>query len=490
MLLASVQLDQGRVREAAEQALIASRVPGQTVEAAATAALCLIRVGEMLAARDCLAAIGTVGSRLADNQLIALAHAYQLLGGHPASLDLLDRAAAQGYDAPDFRLFHGLELQYNGRLDDARRCLQDCLSLDGVSGRACLALARLARATPASNHLDSIRAQRVRAKPGSEEQAAFEFAAFEERHQLRDYAAAFAALERGNAIMHARTASGNGREDDCFDALARMTDVPFMDSSGTPTPAGPCPIFIVGMPRSGTTLLERMLGNHPDVASTGERPDFPRQLRWVANVDGNDVIDASLIERLRELDYLEVGRRYLQQTQWRASGKPFFVDKLPHNYVLLGMLHRALPMAPILHLVRDPMDVCFSNYRVLLGDNYPYCYDFHDLAIRYVRYRHLMRHWHSVMPGVVMDVPLADLVRSPEPTLTRIFAHCGLRPTAGCSDITRNHTAVATLSSAQVREPVHTHDTPAWRHYEKPLAPLQALLRNAGVIDVVDHGKK
>lgn len=481
MLLASVYLDASRVREAAEQATAASTLLPDNAEAVATAVHCLLRVGEMVAARDCLAHFDAANKTLSGSELVSLAHAYQMLGDHPAGLALMDRARAQGYDNPDFRYFHALQMQFNGRVEDARRRLEGCLQLGPTFGRASLALARMSKQTLRSNHLDYIRAQLKHVERGSEDHAAFEFAQYKELEDLGRYDEAFVALDRGNSIMFARHASDTGREDDLFGQVERQVTADFIRRPGTAI-NGPVPIFVVGMPRSGTTLLDRLLDNHPDVSSTGERTDFPRQLRWTANLHGDALIDPKLFQRFPDLDYTELGRRYLEQTQWRAQGSPFYVDKLPPNYMLLGLIHRALPRAPILHLVRDPMDVCFSNYRALFGNSYLYSYQTDALAIHYIRYRKLMEHWRQVMPSVIFDVDYGRLVTQPEEMLSAVFAHCRLRQVSGCSDLTCNTTAVNTLSSAQIREPIHVRNLGAWRRYERQLSPLHATLRRAGLI--------
>jgi tetratricopeptide (TPR) repeat protein len=481
MLLASVYLDEGRVREAAAQAVAASSMLPDDADAVATEVHCLLRVGEMTAARDCLARFGARNRALDGRQLTVLAHVYQMLGDNPVGLELMDRAQALGYDSPDFRYFHAMQMQFNGRIADARRRMEDCLRLGPTFGRASLSLARMSRQTIDSNHLDYIRAQLRAVEQGSEDHAAFEFAQYKELEDLGHYEDAFAALERGNTIMYARMSHDVDREGELFEGIERCVTSDFMRGPGAAT-EGPLPIFIAGLPRSGTTLLDRILDNHPDVVSAGERIDFPRQLRWAANLHGNELIDKKLLERLPDIDYVELGSRYLEQTQWRAPGNLFFVDKLPANYLLLGLIRRALPQAPILHMVRGPMDVCFSNYKAMFGESYPYSYRLDALAAHYIRYRALMQHWHDAAPGCLLDISYAELVRDPEACLTKVFAHCGLRQVSGCSDLSRNTTAVNTLSSAQIREPIHTRTLGEWRRYERQLAPLYVTLRSAGLV--------
>lgn len=479
MLLASVFMSEGRVREAADQAIEASRQLPDDADAVVATGHCLLRIGEVVAARDCLERFDALNKNLEGDKLTAIAHVYQMLGDHPTALALMDRAQASGYDNPDFRYFHGLQLQFNGRIEEALREMEGCLKLGPTFGRASLTLARARRQTPDDNHLEFIRSKLLTVEPGSEDHAAFEFAQYKELEDLGRYDEAFAALERGNAIKYARQQYDPSRESALFDAIIERTGVEFLRSAASQATAadeGPMPIFVVGLPRSGTTLLDRILDNHPDVRSTGERIDFPRQLRWAANRHGNEVIDAKLLERLPDIDYAELGRRYLAQTRWRAGGMAYYVDKLPPNYMVLGFIHRALPRAPILHMVRDPMDVCFSNYRALFGDSYAYSYELRALASHYRGYRKLMRHWHASMPGRIFDVDYGELVRKPDEAIAAILAHCGLRHVPGCGDLTRNDSAVNTLSSTQVREPIHTRALGEWRRYARQLEPLRSAL--------------
>lgn len=481
MLLASIHLNDRHVRDASTQALLASRsVPDTDVEAVAAAAQCLLRCGEMVAARNLLARCDFQSKPLDGPYLRLLARVHQKLGDNPSALGLMERAFALGHDNPDLRYFHGLQLQFHGQFGAARGEMQQCLRLLPTHGRAALALARLGKRQPDAQRAAFVRAQLGAVAQGTEEHAAFEFAQFEERESLQEPGAAFAALDRGNAIMHRRLAGAARLDGELVDGVRRVATRAFTRGPGLPQAEGPVPIFVVGLPRSGTTVLDRMLDNHPDVVSAGERTDFPLQLRWCADLHGDQPLDALLLERIPDLDYAELGRRYLGQTQWRACGKAYYVDKLPPNYLLVGLIRRALPFAPILHMVRDPMSVCFSNYKTLFGSSYAHSYDLREMAEHHALYSRLMSHWREVIPEGLLDVPYAQLVAEPEAMLARIFHFCGLRAVAGCSDLTRNHTTVATMSCIQAREPLDARGIDEWRRYRTQLEPLRRNLRLAG----------
>jgi hypothetical protein len=271
--------------------------------------------------------------------------------------------------------------------------------------------------------------------------------------------------------MYARQQHDPGHAWRLFDSLINRCTPEFLQA-GDVVHDGPQPIFIIGMPRSGTTLLERVLSNHSQVTSAGELSEFGLQLRWVA--DHRITLDERIVQRLPDLDYAQIGRRYLEQTQWRAQDARFFIDKMPRNWMVAGLIRRALPQARILNLVRDPMDVCFSNFRTLvMGDLLPWGYDLHALAEHYLQYRRVLDHWHAAMPGQIFDVSYSELTRDPEAMTRKVLAYCGLEWEAGCVDVTRNKAAVATLSLSQVREPIHTRFFEEWRNYEQQLQPLR-----------------
>lgn len=474
LLLAGVSLATGSVRGAVAHLQQAAASLPDDIDAIGRVAQALSRIGETRAAHACLAHPEI--ARSADARaLLMLAHVSQGLGQHAGALALMERARGLGLDGADFRYFHALQLQFNGRIAEAEAGMESCLAMGPTFGRASLTLARVRRQTAASNHVGFIRSRLATVEPGSEDHAAFEFALHKELDDLGRYEEAWHALQRGNGVMQRRLGHDPSSERAIFDALIDRFDVETVAEQQA-APEGPIPIFIVGMPRSGTTLLERILGNHSMVMPTGELADFPRQLRWTADLHGHALVDLPLLDACERLDFALLGRRYLEQTQWRAQGRRFYVDKLPPNFMLIGFIRRALPHARILHMIREPLDVCFSNYRALFGDAYAYSYGLESLGHHHRQYRRLMRHWHRTLPGFVLDIDYDELVRDTGSAARRLLEFCGLPYEAACLDTTRNESPVATLSSAQVRMPIHQRSLGEWRRYERQLQPLRQVL--------------
>jgi len=483
LLLSSVHLAQGHPRAAAEEMLAAARVLPSDPAALARVAQALRTLGETNAARAVLAHPLLAQAR-DPRALLAAAHVHQELGEHERALLLMDRALALGMDNPAVRYFRALQLQFHGRLAEAQSEAELCLRMGPTFGRASTMLARLRPATPERNQLEFIARRLGEVERGSEDEAAFEFARYVELETLGRDEEAWTALARGNELMHARlrvSPAARVDEEALLAAIVAKAIAEFLrpvaDKEPPASTAHPQPVFIVGMPRSGTTLLENRLGRHAQIASARELIEFNKQWRQVADVHGHAVIDEALVAA--DCDFAEVGRRYLEQTRWRARGKAWYIDKLPPNFWLAGFIHKALPQAKILHMQRAPMELCFSNFRALFGDSYAYSYDIDTLAAHHARYRRLMAHWRAAMPGAVHDVDYAALVAQPEATLRAALAHIGLEFDPALLDSAVDAGPVATLSSAQVRGPLSDRRRLDWQRYALQLEGLRTRAQGA-----------
>ena len=469
--LASLLLRAGRYRDADAATQHAARLspalPAELVELGKRLAY-FNRAAQMRAvARQRLQAPSWSAGAEAD-----FAALLSMLGEQEMALALIERAARSGVDPA--MLYNRSQLHlYGGRMDAAEADLRHCLQLAPTMAKAYWALSKLPgpRKDPAS--LAAL--ERAASAAADDGDVAFlQFALFNHLDALDRVEPAWAALARGCAAKRRRLRYEPRDSAGMFKALEQLG--PWTGAAASADLDGPTPIFIVGMHRSGTTLVERMLGNHPKVAEGGELYDFPAGLRMALDRHFNGPSDAEAARRADGIDFAALGRDYIERVRWRAAGRPFLVDKLPSNFLNIGFLHRALPGARVIHMRRGAMDTCFSNLKELFSAACPYSYDQGELADFYLGYRGLMAHWHGVAPGYVLDVEYEALARDPEAGARRILAFCGLDFDPACLDPGGNIRPVNTASSAQVREPIHTRSIAAWRRYEPWLGPLQARL--------------
>jgi tetratricopeptide (TPR) repeat protein len=488
MALADVILRRGRMRAATRQLLQAVSLLPNDASLIVQLAWRLEANGEIQGARACLAHLGRAPDPPAE-VLSEQAHLCWALGEISEARALMDRAMALGADTGSEYYLNAMLYQFLGKVAEAEAVLLACLQRWPNHGDAAVILANLRKQTPEANHLDLFRKSLGRISTEGTDarekfaRAEFESAIFKVYDDCGRRDEAWRALARSNALMHEINPYDAQGEVALTDALVGIPDSVAAAATNVAMEFdGPMPIFIVGMPRSGSTLLDQMLSSHSDVISAGEILDFQRQFHWVADIaprSAQGMLKA--IERSTDMDFAELGARYLQQTQWRAHGHRFYIDKLPINIRMVPFIRRALPRASILHLARDPMDVCYSNLKVMFGKASPYCYDQQALAHYYGQYVRLTDHWRASVPGAMLDVSYADLVNEPEATMRRVLRHCGLAMEESCLHPERNPAPVTTPSSVQVREPVHSRNLGQWRRYAKQLEPLQLAIAEQGI---------
>jgi hypothetical protein len=184
-----------------------------------------------------------------------------------------------------------------------------------------------------------------------------------------------------------------------------------------------------------------------------------------------------------QMDYAELGQRYLRQAADMAQGKPIFIDKLPFNFIYAGLIKKALPQARIIHLVRDPLDTCFAVYKTLFNQVYSFSYQLDELADYFIEYKKLMAHWHQVLPGQILDVHYEQMVAEPEAQAKRILQWCDLPWQDDLLQFHQAKSASTTASAAQVRQPIHKKSVQKWRAFADELAPVRQRLFAAGLID-------
>lgn len=246
------------------------------------------------------------------------------------------------------------------------------------------------------------------------------------------------------------------------------------DNAGHGCP-NPAPIFIVGMPRSGSTLIEQILASHSQVEGTAELPEVGRVIGMIsARSPEEDYPEATAW--LKPRDWQELGEAYLERTQRHRHGLPYFTDKMPNNFPSVGLIHLMLPNAKIIDARRHPLDSCFGSFKQHFAYGQTFSYDLVEIADYYREYRRMMRHWQEVLPGRVLEVRYEDMVRDQEGQTHRLLEHCGLDFEEACLRFYETERPVRTASSEQVRRPIYESSLNHWRHFREELAPLAELL--------------
>ena len=368
-----------------------------------------------------------------------------------------------------------------GRTDEAERALKKCLSLDECHWPAHYSLAHLGHSGQAREHIAQIEAVLPRAEGNLGAEMPLRVAWSREHENLGEYAQAFEQLAKGKQLGKQAVQYDFSRDENLFSAITQAFHKPLARVNGFDSSE---PIFIVGMPRSGTTLVERIISSHSGVCQIGEPINFGLAMKRLSGSRTRSLLDPETVAGLKQVDWHALGKLYVDSTRPTTGHTPHFIDKLPHNFLNLGHIARALPNAAIICLHRHPMDTCLGNFRELftLGSPYwDYSFDILDIGRYYLQFRKLMAHWTALFPGRILEVQYEDLVRNQEPLTRELLAHCKLEWEDSCLHFENNPLPVASASSTQVRSGMHQRNMGRWKKYRSQLAELEALLASEGV---------
>ncbi len=403
-------------------------------------------------------------------------------GAHDEAVAPFRQAVARDPRTPVYWYNLGAAEQFVGRLAEAAAAYRQALLLDPGFFKALSALSEMDTVALVAEESLAIEAALARddLTPDDELRLCHALARLHER--ARRPAAAMLALARGKRRKRASLDRRPDEDGALFEAVVRTCTAGFCQAGGGFDSAEP--LFIVGMPRSGTTLVERIVSSHPDVTSAGELMNFSLVVKRAAATPSNRVLDTTTIEAAAGLDFAEVGRAYLESTRPQTGGTRHFIDKMPLNFLYAGLIHRALPRARIVCVKRGAADTCLSNYRQLFATGfsyYDYAYDLVDTARYVAGFERLTQHWSRVLGDAWLEVRYEDVVADLEGQARRLLAFCGLSWDAACVDFQHNASPVATASSVQVRSPLYATSIGRWQQYRPQLDPALTLLAEHGI---------
>ena len=357
-----------------------------------------------------------------------------------------------------------------GRVDEARQTVERVLALDARNADGYGILSSLKRFAPNDPHLAAM--ENIAADAGSsavDDQIKLHFALGKAYADAGDHALAFRHLRQGNALKRGQVGYDEPATIESLDHIATVFTPALMQAkAGHGDPSGR-PIFIVGMMRSGTTLIEQILSSHPQVHGAGERSDFKLAVEKVVG----PLAYPDLVPALSPSQLDEIGAAYVAGLAEQTKGALRFTDKMPPNFSYVGLIRLALPNARIIHARRDPVDTCLSSFSILFQQPLGYVYDLGELGRFYRAYDRVMEHWRRVLPAdAMLEVQYEDVVADMESQARRILAYCGLPWDDACLAFHKSSRPVLTASAAQVRQPLYRSSVGRWHAYRDQLKPL------------------
>ena len=381
----------------------------------------------------------------------------------------------------DFYFNSAASMQFAGHFAEAEQAYERAITLQPLMFKAHSALSTLRRQTSTDNHLKRLHELRSKVS-GPRDQLHLGHAIAKEQEDLGHYEDAFKHLTWAKQAQSAAGSYSAQSDKELFAGVRQLFSQEVFDTlrAGCDNPE---PIFIVGMPRTGTTLVEQILSSHSQVYAAGELQNFPLQVNRLTGSSTNNAFNIETLEKSLQLESSVLGSAYIDSTRPRTGRSQHFIDKLPLNFVFLGLIKLALPNAKLVCLRRDPMDTCLSNYRQMFAVNfkhYKYNLDLLDCGRYYIQFDQLMQHWRKVMPGAVHEVEYEALVSHPEQVSRDLLAYCNLSWEEDCLSFHQRKTSVATPSAVQVRQGIYTNSVNRWQSYGDAMKPLYTLLKSAG----------
>lgn len=408
---------------------------------------------------------------------------YARLGEHAASVPHFREAVQLAPDNVSFRYNLAAALNFIGDVDGAEAAAEALIAVDPDYARGHHLLAGLRKASAERNHVERLTAALARAQ-APDARLLLGYALAKELEDIGEQQAAFARLAETNAEHRARLPYTFARDSANFDAIER--NWPRVASAAVRGAPDAAPIFVIGMPRTGTTLVDRILSSHPAVRSAGELQAMPLAVKMAAGTTSRVVLDPETIEAGAGKDLGAIGRDYMARALSHAGAREQgrFVDKFPGNFQYAGFIARALPEARIVCLRRHPLDTVLANFRNLFAISsryYDYSYDLMDIARYYARFDRLMALWREALPGRILELGYEDLVADQEHGTRALLEHCGLTWDPACLDFHRNTAPVSTPSAAQVRRPMYRDSVARWTKHRDALAPVIAFFEDQGI---------
>ncbi|MCF6194372.1 MAG: sulfotransferase [Kangiellaceae bacterium] len=364
-----------------------------------------------------------------------------------------------------------------GKIDQASKLLRRVIIQSPTDFDAYYSRSILLRASSTSNHIEQLERLKKKHSNNPQAQITLGYALGKEFEDTEAYGKAFKVMECAATVRRKSMQYQVKTDVDAMQAIQENFSRKNLEQiqAGTNSEA---PIFILGLPRSGTTLVEQILSSHSEIDSLGEISSFAFSL--IHSV-GQNTGKMDLINKSITIDMTRLGQRYVHAIKGYGKNGQYLIDKTPLNFLYIGLIKKALPQAKIIHLSRHPLDSCFAMFKTLFRMGYPFSYSLDDLAQYYVAYHQLMNHWRSVFDNRIFDLSYQSLVESPEDQIKNLLNYCQLEWQPEVMEFHRNKSPSATASASQIRQPIYKSSVQKWRYYETQLSPLKSLLESNGI---------
>lgn len=402
------------------------------------------------------------------------------IGGYEEAIDLYKELTGRFPDHAKLWMSYGHMLKTVGDQDASIAAYRRALDVEPTLGEVWWSLANLKTFRFSDEEMAAMEAA-LQAEPlGHEDEFHLHFALGKASEERTAYEPAFAHYQKGNALRSTELRHDPAAISAQVDKVRAKLSAEFLQTREGHGHDAPDPVFIIGMPRAGSTLVEQILASHSMVEGTMELPDVPamamREAR-ACEIDGADWIDA--VANMGPADFERLGAEFIERTRiQRKTDKPYFIDKLPNNWTYLGFIRLILPNAKIIDARRHPLDCCFSNFRQHFAKGQAFSYDLEHMGRYYADYVRAMDHFDAVLPGYVHRVIHEQMLDDAEGEIRRLLGHLGLPFEEACLNFHENKRAVRTASSEQVRRPINRDGVDQWKPYEQHLEPLKRALGN------------
>jgi tetratricopeptide (TPR) repeat protein len=444
-------------------------------------ALCLARLGRieelgLLVKRLQVRKMGTA------YQCASLAMLLTQLGRREQAVQLYEQAAVLKPEVAKHYYNIACLRRSLGDVDTAELNFDRAISLNTTDYESYKIRSDLRRQTPENNHVESLESLLMSGLDDQRGKVQICYALAKELEDLGEAERSFHFLKTGADLRRSLMQYDARRDLDTISSIRTNYTPELFDGCITGDQNAEA-IFVLGLPRTGTTLVERILSSHSEVFAAGELTHFSVQMMKSvkAQNNGQSISRDDLVRLTTRLDFKKLGAAYLESTRPLTGHTARFIDKLPLNYLYIGLIHLALPKAKIVLLQRHPLDTCYAIYKQLFVDAYPFSYCLEELARYYVAYHQLIEHWQQMLPGVIHTLDYETLVNDFESESQKLLEYCGLDWQEQCLKFYENKAASTTASTVQIRQPVYQSSVGKWRQYREQLQPAIKIFNEAGI---------